>query len=381
MTATSDRRPTSDGSTDTLDPRTLDTGTAGATAGRSPRALLVAGLLVALLSAVTFGSSGAVGKSILNAGWTPAAAVTVRILVGALVLAGPAVWSMRGRWHLLRRRGTWVHLGIFGVLAVAGCQLFYFLAVTELSVGVALMLEYLGPILVVLWLWLAHGQQPRRLTLVGTGLAVVGLLLVLDVLGDAQVSMLGVLWGLLAAIGLATFFVVGADDSTGLPPVAFAALGMAVGGVVLGLAGVTRLVPFEVSTADVTVAGQLLPWWVPVVWLGLVAAAIAYGTGIVASRALGAKLASFVGLSEVLFAVLWAWLLLGEMPATVQLLGGALIVAGVVAVKADERPGTPAPVAVEVVAVEPVVEPVAVDPGVEGQGAVERVTVGSEPTA
>lgn len=306
-----------------------------------PRALLAVGLLVAILSALTFGSSGAVGKSVINAGWSPAAAVTVRILVGALALAGPAAWSMRGRWHLLRRRATWVHLGLFGALAVAGCQLFYFFAVTELSVGVALMLEYLGPILVVVWLWLVHGQRPRRLTLVGTGLAVVGLLLVLDVLGDVQVSMLGVMWGLLAAVGLAVYFVIGADSSSGLPPVAFAALGMAVGGAVLGLAGLVGLVPFAMSTADATVAGVQLPWWLPVAWLGLVAAAVAYGTGLVASRALGAKVASFVGLSEVLFAVLWAWVLLGEMPAAVQLLGGALIVLGVVAVKADDVSAVP----------------------------------------
>ncbi|WP_237768122.1 EamA family transporter [Serinicoccus sp. CNJ-927] len=72
-------------------------------------------------------------------------------------------------------------------------------------------------------------------------------------------------------------------------------------------------------------------------WLGLVAAAGAYLTGIIAARMLGAKVASFVGLAEVMFAVLFAWLLLGEMPAPVQLLGGALIVAGVAAVKADER--------------------------------------------
>jgi drug/metabolite transporter (DMT)-like permease len=46
--------------------------------------------------------------------------------------------------------------------------------------------------------------------------------------------------------------------------------------------------------------------------------------------------ASFVGLTEVLFAVLFAWLLLGELPAPVQLAGGVLIIAGVVAVRVGE---------------------------------------------
>lgn len=296
------------------------------------------GLAVAVLSAAMFGTSGAVAKSLLVEGWSPGAAVTLRVSLGALLLAVPAVVGMRGRWHLLRRPVAWVHTGLFGLVAVAGCQLFYFLAVERLSVAVALMLEYLGPILVVGWLWLARGQRPTRLVVGGIVLAVLGLLLVLDVLGDVQVSAIGVLWGLAAAVGLAVFFVVGADDASGLPPIAFSCLGMSIGAVGLVLAGLVGLVPMEWSTRDVVLAGSTAPWWVPVLWLGLVAAALAYVTGIVAARALGPKIASFVGLAEVLFAVVWAWLLLGEMPAPVQLLGGLLILAGVVAVKIDERP-------------------------------------------
>ena len=317
--------------------RTHDVTTARPTSGRSGLRTVLLGLAVALVSAAMFGTSGTVGKSLLLTGWSSGAAVAVRVGLGALILAGPAAIAMRGRWHLLRRPVTWIHTGLFGLLAVATAQLFYFLAVERLSVGVALMLEYLGPILVVGWLWARHGQRPRALTIGGVSLAVIGLLFVLDVLGDVQLSTVGVVWGLVAAVGLAGFFIVGSDDSSGLPPTAFAALGMAIGAAVLGLAGLIGVLPMSVSTQSVTLAGATAPWWVPVAWLGLVAAAGAYLTGIIAARMLGAKVASFVGLAEVMFAVLFAWLLLGEMPAPVQLLGGALIVAGVAAVKADER--------------------------------------------
>lgn len=302
------------------------------------RALIV-GLAVALASAAMFGTSGAVGKSLLLTGWSSGAAVALRIGLGAAILAVPGALAMRGHWHLLRRPVTWIHTGLFGLVAVAGCQLFYFLAVERLSVGVALMLEYLGPILVVGWLWARHGQRPRPLTVAGIALALLGLLLVLDVLGEVQLSAVGVMWGLLAAVGLAVFFVVGSDDTSGLPPFAFAALGMTFGTVALVLAGLVGLVPMQASTQDVVLAGSSAPWWVPVLWLGLVAAALAYVSGVVAARALGAKVASFVGLAEVMFAVLFAWLLLGELPAAIQLLGGVLIVAGVAAVKADEPGG------------------------------------------
>lgn len=298
---------------------------------------LVVGLLIAVLSAAMFGSSGAFAKSVLVEGWTPGAAVTARLTVGAAVLAPFTVWAMRGRWHLLRNRVAWIHIVLFGLIAVAGCQLFYFLAVERLSVGVALMLEYLGPILVVGWLWLARGQRPRRLTVVGILLALGGLLLVLDVLGDVHLGTAGVLWGLAAAVGLAVFFVVGADDASGLPPIAFSGFGMAIGAGTLALAGAVGIVPMRASFGYAQLAGASVPWWVPVLWLGLVAAAMAYVSGIFAARALGAKVSSFVGLTEVMFAVLWAWLLLRELPAPIQLLGGLLILAGVAAVKLDER--------------------------------------------
>ena len=85
-------------------------------------------------------------------------------------------------------------------------------------------------------------------------------------------------------------------------------------------------------------AGRTVPWWLDVAALGLVAAALSYATGIQASRRLGSKLASFVGLSEVLLAVVWAVLLLGERPTLIQLVGGSLIFVGVVLVKLDEQP-------------------------------------------
>jgi drug/metabolite transporter (DMT)-like permease len=76
-----------------------------------------------------------------------------------------------------------------------------------------------------------------------------------------------------------------------------------------------------------------------------VTAAVAYVSGILASRLLGARLASFVALLEVLFSVVFAWLLLGELPSALQLFGGLLLVAGVVLVRTGERviaPATPA---------------------------------------
>jgi drug/metabolite transporter (DMT)-like permease len=292
------------------------------------------GLLLALLTAAAFGTSGAFARSLIDAGWTPAAAVTARVSIAAVVLLVPSIVALRGRWSVLRRNLPMITA--FGLIAIAGCQVAYFNAVQHLSVAVALLLEYMGIVLVVGWLWVRHRQRPRRLTVGGTVVSILGLALVLDLVGDATVDLVGVLWGLVAAIGLAVFFVMSAKSDPELPPIVMAGGGMVIGAIALLALGAVGLLPLAATTADVVFAGQDVPWWVPILGLSLLAAVFAYVVGIMAARALGSKLASFVGLTEVLFAVLFAWLLLGQLPTVVQLLGGALIVAGVAMVRIDE---------------------------------------------
>jgi drug/metabolite transporter (DMT)-like permease len=294
-----------------------------------------AGLGLAVLSAATFGTSGTFAAALMAAGWSPGAAVTTRIGVAALLLTVPAVLQLRGRWALLRRNlGP---IAAYGLVAVAGCQLFYFNAVEHLSVGVALLLEYSGTLLVVLWVWLRHGQRPRRLTSIGGGLALLGLVLVLDLTGEQHVDLVGVLWGLAAAAGLAVYFVLSAHSDETLPPMVMAWAGMVIGAVTLLVVGLFGAVPLHASTRDADFNGHHTSWVVPIIGLSLVAAVIAYSAGIGAARRLGARLASFIGLAEVLFAVLFAWAFLDQRPTTLQLVGGAVVLAGIALVRADER--------------------------------------------
>jgi drug/metabolite transporter (DMT)-like permease len=294
-----------------------------------------AGLTLAVLSAATFGTSGAFASSLIDAGWNPAAAVVARIATSALILTVPALVQLRGRWALLRREAG--RMAAYGLVAVAGCQLFFFNAIARMPVGVALLLEYLGVVLVVGWLWLRHGQRPRRLTVIGAITAIAGLAMVLNLAGSARIDPIGVMWGLLAAVGLAIYFLLSAAaGGEQLPPIVMAWAGMCVGAAVLGALGWTGVLPMKVTTGDVTFLGQQVSWVVPVLGLSLVAAVIAYVAGIGAARRLGAKLASFIGLAEVIFAVLFAWVLLGQLPSAVQFLGGAFILAGVALVRVDE---------------------------------------------
>jgi drug/metabolite transporter (DMT)-like permease len=225
---------------------------------------------------------------------------------------------------------------VYGLVAVAACQVAYFNAVQRLDVGVALLLEYLGVVLVVLYMWLRHGQRPRRLTVVGSGGAIVGLLLVLDLTGSHRLDPVGVLWALGAAVGLAVFYVISARADEHLPPVTLAWAAMVVGGLALFVLGRSGGLPFRADLVDVRLADHTVSWIVPVLGLAILAGALAYTAAIGAARRLGARLASLAGLTEVLFAVLFAWLLLAQVPSGLQLCGGLLIVAGIALVRIDE---------------------------------------------
>lgn len=292
------------------------------------------GLIAALTSALTFGTSGSFGHGLLAQGWTPGAVVAGRLALAGFVLLLPAVRALDGRWWIVRdHAGT---ILAYGVAGVAGCQLFFFSGVERLGVSMALLLEYTSPLLIVLGTWLVTRRTPGLLTMVGGVVALGGVALVIDLFGHLQVDALGLAFGFGAAGCSAAYFVISAKRHDDLPPLVLATGGLLTGALLLGLAGVSGVLSFTASTRPVTLLGTSLPWWVPLLGVSLIAAALAYVTGIVGTRALGATVASFVGLSEVLFAVLWAWILIGQRPLPHHVVGGAVILAGIVAIKLDD---------------------------------------------
>ena len=305
------------------------------------------GLLFAIGSAFAFGCSGPFAKSLMEAGWTPTAAVTARLAGGALAMA---VFASVVRPGWIREARTHARtIALYGVVPIAGAQLFFYNAVSHLSVGVALLLEYTAPILVVGWLWATTRNRPTNLTFGGVALAVAGIMLVLGVLGPdgpagADINPVGVGWGLAAAVCAACYFLMsdkvsghGPDGQSGLHPITLAAAGLAVGTAAVALLGVSGLMPLTFTAADTVVAGWTTSWLVPVVALALIPTAIAYTLGIVGIARLRPRFASLVGLSEVMFAVLAAWVLLGEAVALTQALGGAVVLIGLALARQGDR--------------------------------------------
>ena len=308
----------------------------GTQAARGTRGIL--GIALGLASGLAFGAGGAIVKPLLESGWSPGLAVFLRISVAAVLLVVPGLIALRFDLRPLWR-AKWIVL-LYSVIAVAGVQLAFYTAIARIPVSTALLIEYLAPVALVAFFWSRTRRMPQLVVLAGSVVAIVGLVLVLDPVAGA-LDPFGVVMAAVAMFGVAVYYVIGERADLGVPPIALAAVGCVIGCLVLGLAGLTGLVPFEVGPAEIEFFGGMAAWWVPVLIVGAISTAFAYVAGIQAIRMLGTRLASFLGLSEVVFAAIVAWILIGEAIGPLQLLGGLLILGGIVLVRLERAQAGP----------------------------------------
>jgi drug/metabolite transporter (DMT)-like permease len=296
------------------------------------------GLVLALVSASSFGLSGSLARSLLDVGWSPTAVVVTRVGGAFLILLLPSLLLLQRIGLPTGRQSVWMLA--YGVVAIALAQLCYFSAVQYLSVGVALLLEYLAPVILIAWHWARTQRRPAWPVLAGAGLSIVGLAFVIDLRTGLTLNPVGVAWGLGAALCLSAYFLLSEDKGTDAPvhPLLLTTAGTGIGAGVLLSASAAGILPLAAPTGVTVLADRAVGWWLPALSLILISAVLAYPSGIVAVRRLGSSLASFVSLTEVIFAVVLAFVLLGQRPGLMQLLGGVLILAGIALLQRPVRP-------------------------------------------
>ncbi|MFG2620921.1 DMT family transporter [Streptomyces sp. NPDC048507] len=284
-----------------------------------------AGLGLALVSACAFGGSGVAAKPLIEAGLDPLHVVWLRVAGAALVLS-PVAWRHRA---LLRRKP--LLLAGFGLVAVAGVQAFYFASLSRIPVGVALLLEYLGPALLLGWIRFVQRKPVTRAAAAGAAVAVVGLACVVEIWSGLSLDPLGVLLGLAAACCQAFYFVFadqGTDGDDVPDPMGVIAYGMIIGAVVMTAIARPWGMDWGVLGGDAALGGTRVPALVLLGWVVLVATVFAYLTGVVSVRKLSPQVAGVVACLEAVIATVLAWVLLGEHLSTPQIVGGALVLGG-----------------------------------------------------
>lgn len=285
------------------------------------------GLGFAIFSAITFGGSGPFAKALINAGMTPQQAAWLRIL-GAAVLLVPLMLVFRGRTGLRSARASWPQLVFYGLTGIAGCQTLFFIAASRLPVGVAILLEFTGPVLVVGWLKFGRKVPIPRTAALGVGIALVGLACVVEIWSGLQLDLVGLLAGLGAAACQATYFLL-IDKLTGVAdPLVMTAAGSVVGAVALTLIAAPWAIPWNTLTDTIAIGERSAPGWMFATWLIVVSTVVAYLAGAAAVQRLSAAIGGAVAYVEVVAASLFAWVLLNEKLTAIQIVGGLIVLAG-----------------------------------------------------
>ncbi|MBL0386371.1 EamA family transporter [Tumebacillus sp. ITR2] len=161
-----------------------------------------------LIGGAFWGLSGTVAQKLfVEEGFTPEFLVCLRMLVAGILLLLIALIGERreqvlGVW---KDTGSRVRLIVFGIIGMLGVQYTYFVAIEEGNAATATLLQYLSPLLVVIYQAWVNSRMPSGREGLAVMTALVGTLLLVTngSWHNLSISTAAVVWGLLSAVGLA----------------------------------------------------------------------------------------------------------------------------------------------------------------------------------
>jgi drug/metabolite transporter (DMT)-like permease len=289
------------------------------------------GYAMALGAGVLFGVNGTVSKVALESGLSSYRLSEIRCLAALVIFAGIVLSSRPQSLRTTRRE--LVFLAVFGACAVVFTQLLYFLAIRRLEIGIALVLIFLGPLLVALWARFVAKEPVRRRFWAAVGLSLVGLALVVRLWSNLSLDGLGVLFALLGAAAYAAY-VLYAEHAVGRrDPLSLLCYGFLFASVVWAAVQPWWSFPAHVLTRHVSLLGNLagthLPDWALVAWIVVLGTAVPFVLVVGALRHLPATRVAICGMVEPVVATLVAFAWLDEKLAAEQLVGGAVVLAAI----------------------------------------------------
>jgi drug/metabolite transporter (DMT)-like permease len=289
------------------------------------------GYVLVVTAAVLFGLNGGVSRVAMGSGLSPESFTTLRITGATLVFVAYAACFRRSA--LRRPRGTAFLLVIaLGLVGVTALQLTYNVAIDRLPLGIALLIEYLAPVLVVLWVRFVRKEPVRGRMWVAVGLAVAGLAIVSRVWNGLTLDGLGVVMALLAAVSFAAYFLLGEHNVGFDDPLRVILWAFVVATVAMNLIQpIWTTPPLDDSTPLLGRLDQhtVDPWLVigTVVVLGTV---VPFFLEILALRHLPATIVTVVAMLEPVIANILGWAWFSESLTPIQMFGAATVLAGIV---------------------------------------------------
>ena len=291
----------------------------------------IIGIILTLLGATLWGVSGTSVQFVgnfrnMNLEWL----LTMRLITAGLltVLYG---WIRQGSaiFNVFRNWRDTLGLVIFGVFGMALCQYTYFRSIVIAGAGIATVLQYLAPSMIIIYLLVRYGKRPSTGEIISVILALAGTICLMGNNGFSFESFRsGVLfWGLLSAVGVAVYSVSPVRLLATYGTIPIVGFGMLLSGLV---AAVLFQQPHSYATWDVwTVVGCF-----NVVFLGTIVSFNAYLEGV---KRIGAVSGSILSSIEPISAAFFGWALLGNQFNWVGILGMAMIIATVIIIALEKR--------------------------------------------
>lgn len=291
----------------------------------------VLGYAMVLAATCLWGVNGSVSKGILGAGLSSPRLTEVRSTGAALALGLVLLLTQPGRLRV--RRDELLFLAAFGLFGLALVQWLYFFAIHRLEIGVALLIQYLAPVLIALWARFVGKEKVRRRIWVALILAFAGLSLVVELWQGVSVDTLGTLAALGSAVAFSLYILL-AERAVGLrDPVSLLCLGFAVAAIFWAVLQPWWTFPAAILDDEVHLDGALwsttTPVWLLILTMIVVGTIVPFLLLVGALRHISATRVALTAMFEPVAGALVAYAWLGEELSSAQLIGGAIVLAGI----------------------------------------------------
>jgi drug/metabolite transporter (DMT)-like permease len=289
------------------------------------------GYAMVLVAAVLFGINGTVAKVALSSGLTSLRLTEARCAGAFLGLT--AVALVRNRASLRVSREELLRLAVFGCVGVALVQLFYFLAIHRLAIAIALLIQYLGPLLVAIYARTFWHEHVRRRLWVALGLSLAGLTLMVQLWSGLTLDGVGVVYALVSALAYAAYLLMAERAVAGRDTVSLLAWGFFFATLFWTVVQPWWSFPAGAVGRTVSLQGALAgvnaPVWALVLWVVVLGTVVPFALIVAAVRRVRATRVGVVAMLEPVVAAIVAWAWLRESLSAAQLAGAAVVLAGI----------------------------------------------------
>lgn len=289
------------------------------------------GVVMYLIAAFLFALNGSIAKAQIDAGLTAAQVNEIRTLGAMVALLAYLLVTRPSSLRVSRRDIPF--LLVFGLVAYGATPYLYFVTITFLPIGIATLLAFTAPLFVALWLHFVRHERIGRTIWLALALVIVGMVLVAQVWAGVTLNPVGLLLGLIMAISLAAYLLLGEEGTRRMDSLSLAFWGFAIASAFWSIVYPWWDFPWAVlgdttSLMDGALSG--VPVWGLVLWMVLLGALAPFLLVLGSLKRIGAQRGGIIGTSEPIWATLLAFILLGQTITAVQGLGGLVVLGGII---------------------------------------------------